>query len=186
MQEATQVRLKDGRLALIRQAVPDDAQAATNFVNIVTSEKKYLLRERATWTIDEERRTIAAADGKESVFFVAEIDGRLSGSINLARGRWPKNKHVAELAISCLPSCRGVGLGTALMTRGIEWARSVGVLKLTLQVFATNKRAIALYEKMGFEEEARLREHFRFDGKLFDNILMALWLKPIPRANKPL
>jgi hypothetical protein len=176
VQQAKQVRLKDGRPALIRQAVPDDAQAATDFVNVVTSEKKYLLRERATWTIEEERRTIAAADGKDSVFFVAEIGGRFGGMITLTRGRWPKNAHVAELAMSCLQDCRGVGLGTALLARGIEWARSVGVRKLTLEVFANNTRAMALYRKLGFTEEARLKEQFNVEGVLIDDVHMALWL----------
>jgi RimJ/RimL family protein N-acetyltransferase len=171
-----QVTLKDGRVALIRQAVPDDAQAATDYVRTITSEKTYLLRDRVTWTIDEERKTIAAADGKDGVFIIAEISGRLCGMITFARGRWPKNAHVADLGITCLPDCRGVGLGTALMTMGIEWARSVGVKKLTLTVFATNDRAMALYLKMGFKEEARLKGQFNVDGKLVDAVHMALWL----------
>jgi ribosomal protein S18 acetylase RimI-like enzyme len=174
--KATQVTLKDGRLATIRQAVPDDAQAATDFVNIVTGENKFLLRERVTWTIDEERQTLASADGQTRVFFVAVISGRLSGMHDITRGKWSKNAHVAELAISCLPDCRGVGLGTALLSKGIAWARSVAVRKLTLHALATNERAIGLYRKMGFVDEARLRGQYIIDGEPIDDLFMALWL----------
>jgi RimJ/RimL family protein N-acetyltransferase len=174
--ETTRVPLRDGRTAQIRPAVPDDAEAITNYVNVIGAEGKYVLRERATWSIEEERRTLAAADGRQSAFFVAEISGRLSGLISLARGRWAKDAHQANFGMSCLPACRGVGLGTALLVQGIAWARSVGVRKLSLEVFATNDRAIALYRKMGFEEEARLRGQYIIDGKPVDEVVMAQWL----------
>jgi RimJ/RimL family protein N-acetyltransferase len=174
--EASRVLLRDGRTAVLRAAVPDDAGSITEYVNIVGAEGKFLLRERATWTIEEERRTLAAADGQYSVFVLAEVSGRLSGLINLSRGRWAKDSHLAEFGMSCLPECRGVGLGTALLTHGIDWARSVGVRKLTLEVFSTNDRAIRLYGKMGFVEEARLRGQYVIDGVPVDGVLMAMWL----------
>ncbi len=174
--EASRTELRDGRTAVLRPAVPDDAAAITKYVNIIGAEGRFVLRERATWTIDEERRTIAAADGRQAVFFVAEIDRRLSGLINLTRGRWAKDAHLAEFGMSCLPDCRAIGLGTALLTRGIAWARSVGVRKLTLEVFGTNDRAISLYRKMGFIEEARLPGQYIIDGRPVEGVIMALWL----------
>ena len=172
----TEILLRDGRVAALRIAVPDDAPAITDFVNIVGRETRWVLRERATWSIEEERRTLGAADGKESAFFIAEIDGRLSGLLNIARGGWPKNAHVAEFGMACLPDCRRVGLGTAILRHALDWARSVGVQKVTLEVFATNEPAIALYRKFGFQEEGRRRREFHIDGELTDGVLMALWL----------
>jgi RimJ/RimL family protein N-acetyltransferase len=172
----TRVRLKDGRSALVRRATPDDAASITEFVNLVGAERRFVLRERATWTLDEERATLAAATGEYTVFFVAELSGQLAGLINLSRGRWPKDSHVAEFGMSCRPDCRGVGLGTALLSTGIQWARSVGVRKLTLEVFASNDRAIQLYRKAGFAEEARLRGQYIIEQEPVDSLLMALWL----------
>jgi RimJ/RimL family protein N-acetyltransferase len=174
--ESSRVQLKDGRLAVIRKAVPDDAQSITEFVNIVGAEEKFVPRDRATWTLEEERATLAAADGRHSVFFVAEISGRVSGLINLARGRWSKDAHRAEFGMSCLPETRRIGLGTALLSRGILWARSVGVKKLALEVFATNEGAVALYRKSGFVEEARLRGEYVIEGRDVDSFRMVLWL----------
>jgi ribosomal protein S18 acetylase RimI-like enzyme len=176
MIEAAEAELEDGRVVVLRLAVPDDAAAITEFVNTVGREERFVLRERATWTLDEERETLGAADGKDSAFFVGEINGQLSGLLNIARGQWPKNRHVAEFGMACLPDCRGIGLGTALLTRALEWARSVGIRKVRLEVFASNVPAVSLYRKMGFEEEGRLHQEFLIDGNLVDGVLMARWL----------
>lgn len=176
METPVPMRLKDGRTAFLRAATPGDAEAITDLVNVVGAESQFTLRERATWTMEEERRTLATADARSRVFFVAEVDGHICGLINLARGQWKKDAHVAELGMSCLPGYRGLGLGSALLSRGIEWARAVGVRKLTLEVFATNEVAIALYRAKGFAEEARLRRQYEIDGKPTDSLLMVLWL----------
>ncbi|MGA7923550.1 MAG: GNAT family N-acetyltransferase [Thermoplasmata archaeon] len=168
--------LKDGRTALIRRAVPGDAEGATELVNIVGAEKKFTLRERATWTLDEERRTLTAARPDEGAFFVAEIGGELCGLLNIERGKWPKNRHVASFGMALLPNSRRIGLGTGLLRAAIEWARSAGVRKLTLEVFSTNVGAIQLYQKMGFLEEGRLARQFIIEGTPVDSILMALWI----------
>ena len=176
MANETHVILKDGRAAVIRPAVPDDASSITDYVDRIGAEKRFVLRERATWTLDQERATLAAADGRQAVFLVAEISGHLSGMIHIARGQWAKDAHLAELGMSCLPDCRRVGLGTALLSRGIEWGRTVGVTKLTLEVFASNEGAIALYRRAGFIEEARLKGQYVIDGQPVDSLLMAQWL----------
>jgi RimJ/RimL family protein N-acetyltransferase len=146
-----------------------------DYINVVGPGSRFILAGRATWTLEEERQTLAAADGKESVSYLAEISGRISGMINLWRGKFPKTAHVASFGMGCAPDCTGIGLGTALLSQGIDWARSAGVCKLAMGVFASNDRAIALYRKMGFAEEGRLRGQFMLDGELIDEIRMALW-----------
>jgi len=50
---------------------------------------------------------------------------------------------------------RGRGVGTALMVAAIDWAREQGLHKLSLNVFAHNVAAIALYRKFGFTALSR-------------------------------
>ncbi|MDB5068215.1 MAG: Acetyltransferase domain, partial [Chloroflexi bacterium] len=45
-------------------------------------------------------------------------------------------------------------------------------------VFPENRRALALYRSMGFEEEGRLRDHLRTGGQERDLVLMGLLLAP--------
>jgi len=58
----------------------------------------------------------------------------------------------------------------------IAWARSVGIRKLTLGVFASNTPAVALYRKLGFAQEGRSRGQVILRGRPVDELLMALWL----------
>ncbi|WP_164669798.1 GNAT family N-acetyltransferase [Virgibacillus doumboii] len=46
---------------------------------------------------------------------------------------------------------RGKGFGTATMTHLEEYAKEEGISQIGLHVFAHNKPALALYEKMGYE-----------------------------------
>jgi ribosomal protein S18 acetylase RimI-like enzyme len=87
-----------------------------------------------------------------------------------------KNAHTAQLGVAVRKDARGLGLGTALMKAGIGWARSVGVRKLTLGVFASNDRAVRLYRGLGFVEEGRLRGQVILGGVPVDELLMALWV----------
>jgi ribosomal-protein-alanine N-acetyltransferase len=62
----------------------------------------------------------------------------------------------AELiTISVLPSARGQGHGRALLDQVIETAQSNGATTLLLEVHATNKAALTLYQSSGFTEFGR-------------------------------
>jgi ribosomal protein S18 acetylase RimI-like enzyme len=72
---------------------------------------------------------------------------------------------------------RGRGVGSALLTAAIQWARERGLHKLSLDVFAHNASAIALYRKFGFVEEGRRVKHYRrASGDLWDTLVMGLLL----------
>jgi len=72
---------------------------------------------------------------------------------------------------------RGRGVGSALLAAAIEKARGEGLHKLSLEVFAHNDAAIALYRKFGFVEEGRRVKHYRrANGELWDSIVMGLHL----------
>ena len=65
---------------------------------------------------------------------------------------------LANVAIS--PGWRGRGLGTELIRWLVTRARERGVTKLFLEVRASNERAAAIYEKLGFEEVGVRRGYY--------------------------
>ena len=70
---------------------------------------------------------------------------------------------------------RGRGVGSALVRAAIGLAREQGLHKLSLEVFARNTAAIALYRKCGFVEEGRrTRQYRRASGELWDSVIMGL------------
>jgi RimJ/RimL family protein N-acetyltransferase len=169
-------RLRDGRSARIRRAEPEDADEFIRNFGTIAAEGDLVMSERSTRTVEEVQVQFRDADPQHGLWLVAEVEGRPVGGANFARGRWSKNAHTAELGVALLPEFRGFGLGEAMLQAGIVWARAVGVQKLKLGVFASNERALALYRKMGFAEEGRLKEEVVIRGRRVDEILMALWV----------
>lgn len=170
------VRLKDGRTALVRSARPDDAEVWIANTNAIGSEQVYLMTERFVRSVEEIRAQFQDAGPRAALWLVAEVDSKVVGGANFRRGNWSKNAHTADSGAAIRKEYRGLGIGEALMRAGLEWAQSVGIRKLKLGVFATNDRAIALYRKLGFVEEARLKGEVILDGRPVDEILMALWI----------
>ena len=61
--------------------------------------------------------------------------------------------HINDLYV--LDEWRNRGIGTALLRRLLEWFTSKGVGRAELYVYTENKRALALYSKLGFEVKAQ-------------------------------
>jgi ribosomal-protein-alanine N-acetyltransferase len=53
--------------------------------------------------------------------------------------------------IAVAPDARRLGIGSALTAALIDAARSLGLLSLTLEVRVSNRAALALYDRLGFE-----------------------------------
>lgn len=170
------VSLRNGLTATIRPARSADAETLLSNVNEVGAEEVYLHTEKLEKTPEQEREWIAGYDGKRSLLLVAEIQGKVVGQADVRCGQLMKNSHTAQFGISLLKEARGIGLGRVLTEACIAWARSTGVRKLCLTVFATNHPAMALYRRLGFEEEARLKRQVILRGVPVDEVVMALWL----------
>ena len=109
-------------------------------------------------------------------YWVAEAGGRLVGHAFLDPLPMRDNAHVFTLTIVVHPANLGQGVGTALMTRVMAWARErPGLGKIELLVRATNTRAIALYRKFGFAEEGRLRRRVKTPKAGFIDDLVMSW-----------
>jgi ribosomal protein S18 acetylase RimI-like enzyme len=96
------------------------------------------------------------AQGPRSTVLVAEgSDGTRFGFISLNEGKdvaGAARGHVADLAVTA--EARRMGVGTALMRAGEEWARERGLPALSLDVWSTNERALAFYRGLGYRDES--------------------------------
>jgi RimJ/RimL family protein N-acetyltransferase len=160
----------------IRRARAEDAEALIAHANAVGAEGIYIMTERVERSLNEERALIRKSDGRSSLWIVAVAGGEILGVADIGRGRHSKNRHVANLGIALRKDARRVGLGTEMRGTLIEWAQSVRVRKLTLGVFATNTAARALYRRLGFVQEGRLKGQVILRGKPVDELLLARWL----------
>ena len=87
---------------------------------------------------------------------VAIVNGRVVGTAGIeAVGTKYKVRHRAKFGISVLKEYWGLGLGKALTRACIECAREAGYVQLELNVVADNKRAVTMYQDLGFTEFGR-------------------------------
>jgi ribosomal protein S18 acetylase RimI-like enzyme len=106
------------------------------------------------------RELAAAAErAAHAEVYVALAGGRLVGSVTFAAGgtRYAAAAAADEAAFRMLavePTARGAGVGTALVHRCIERARSIGASCLRLSSFHTMTAAHRLYDHLGFARTA--------------------------------
>lgn len=81
----------------------------------------------------------------------------------------------AEMAIVLAPDSVSHGYGREAIILLLDYAfLQLNLNRVFLQVHADNERAIRVYEKCGFRQEGRLREHFYRDGHYIDALQMGL------------
>ncbi|MBI5846176.1 MAG: GNAT family N-acetyltransferase [Deltaproteobacteria bacterium] len=81
----------------------------------------------------------------------------------------------AYYTIALLPSHVGRGSGHAASVLSIEWAfHSWSLHKLYVEILSENIAAIEVATCLGFEREARFRQHRRIAGERFDVEVLAL------------
>ena len=81
--------------------------------------------------------------------------------------------HRAILMMGIERMHRKQGYGAELIQTSLDWAKEHKTLSwVTLNVFAHNKPAIGLYEKMGFEKVGVNKDLFRVHGQSIDDMEM--------------
>lgn len=165
---------KDGRKVVLRTPRWEDLDDFERLINSLVEEKADIIRnEKVTREeeIDWLARTLSNLEKDEIFFLVTEVDGKVvaSSDIHPLHG-W--ESHVGMLGIGIKRGFREIGLGTEMMKALETQARKMGLKVLMLSAFATNKRAIHVYEKVGYVQTGYIpKKHFR-DGQYIDEVIM--------------
>jgi RimJ/RimL family protein N-acetyltransferase len=153
----------------VRPASIADARPMAELFAAVAEERTGIASEPP---IDVDQRTAQFAASSASTI-VAAVGDQIVGLIHTEVSR----HGFGELGMLVDRDWRGRGVGSALLQATIDWARAHGLHKLSLEVFAHNTAAIALYRKCGFVEEGHRVKHYRrASGELWDSIVMGLLL----------
>ena len=115
-------------------------------------------------------------DGGGVHLVALDSDDTVVGWCDITRHDREGFRHAGRLGMGLLPSARGHGFGRRLAEAAIEAARAKGFERVELEVFGSNARAIALYERLGFVREGVRRRAWKLDGAYDDDVLMALFL----------
>ena len=114
------------------------------------------------WLSDTRARRACAVDGDDVVGYLAVLP--LVG--------W--SSHVGSLRVVVDPAARGQGVGRELARAGLLASRDMGLTKTVVEVVVDAVPAIGMFEALGFEPEALLRDHVRDkSGELHDLVVLA-------------
>jgi len=165
----------------IRKATARDLEQFAKNVQSVADEGRYLFVEEVT---EERKKSMGRLfRKKDCLVLVAEVgkgkSRRQVGSVTLSRyGDANKSGHIRVLGMLVIKGYRGRGIGTELIARALDWARSQKkVEKVCLGVFSGNQNAFRLYQKFGFQVEGVKKRQYYIEGKPEDEIEMALFVK---------
>lgn len=161
----------------IRAGTIADAEGTFEVQKAVIAEGGYLMTapEEFVKTIEQHEEWIKRITASErEALFVAERDGEVAGFIMFQSPGRKRLSHTGTFGIMISKEHRGQGLGKLLLKTLLDWAEQNPVIeKVSLAVFSTNVRAIALYKSFGFIEEGRKVNEVKFgDNEYADDILM--------------
>ena len=159
MEYERKIILKNGKEALLRNAVGSDGAAVFEIVNRTHDETDYLLSypDENSYDPEQEARFLEEkANSPNETEIIALVDGKIVGTSGIeAVGKKYKVKHRAEFGISVLKAYWGLGVGKALTKACIQCAKEAGYEQLELNAVAENSTALSLYQSLGFEEFGR-------------------------------
>ncbi len=125
----------------------------------------------------EEKWYTEALSGQRNdrvTFAVETQEGKLAGFVHLTQINWISR--IANLGITIgVKELQGRGIGKEATALVIAYAfDTLNLERVWLEVPAFNKRAIHLYESIGFSHEGKLRAHAFADGQRHDVLVMGL------------
>jgi len=171
-------KAREGREVVLRAPQWKDLDDLLEFINSLVEEEADIIRNKKA-TREEEAdwlgRYLADIEKGVTIGVIAESEGRVVANSEVKR-RSGLMSHVGYLGIAIKAGYRNMGIGTEMMKTLIEESRKMGLKVLVLEVFASNKRARHVYEKVGFKESGRIPKGIYKKGKYIDSITMTMTL----------
>lgn len=176
------VQLKSDDVLILRTALPQDACNIIDYLNIVGGESDNLLFgcNDINITVEQEIAHIENVNKNDNSLMLLGIVGDKIVSIaHIGCSNSKRIMHNSEIAISVKKDYWGQGVGTAVMTELINFAKNhIFIKNVSLRVKATNINAIKLYKKCGFNQIGVHKNYFYINDKYYDSLLMDLQVKP--------
>ncbi|MCS7187174.1 MAG: GNAT family N-acetyltransferase [Armatimonadetes bacterium] len=143
------VNLRSGERVLIRRFRRTDGEALYEFFTKGLSPESQRLYSVQPLDRSLVNAVVSEADAPDVLRLVAFCGDKIVGYAYWRQQLF--NPKMPLLSIAVADGHQGLGLGQALMELLIEGAKLKGMEGIELHVFKHNRRAIALYRKLGFE-----------------------------------
>jgi len=167
------VAVRAGAALVIREARAEDWPGIWPILHDVVTEQETFPYDPAMGEADARRMWLPAPPAR----VVVATDGhQVTGTANMYVNRPGPGSHVASGSLMVAAAARGTGVGRALTTDLVAWARRTGFAAVQFNaVVDVNTAAIRLYESLGFVTLGVAPGAFRHP-RLGDVGLRVMWL----------
>ncbi len=170
--------LRNGVRLTLREAKRSDAAVLLEYLAAVSAETDYLTFGPGEFNLsveEEEAYLEKCQKANNSLYLLAEVEGRLIGTLSFEGGGRVRTHHTGEFGISVRKEYWGQGVASALLDVLTEWAVEGNVIrKLNLRVRTDNRHAIRLYERKGYVTEGTIRKEICVNGEWYDLLWMGM------------
>jgi L-amino acid N-acyltransferase YncA len=147
-----------GRNVSLRPLVAEDRVPLITFAGTLPEDDLLFLERDITQPAEVDVWIQDAVAGR-LVTLVAWEDGAVIGYATFNRGAVRWTRHVAELRVVVGKSARGIGVGRLLLELAFEMVLDLEVTKVIARMTPDQARAQSLFKRLGFAEEAVLKDH---------------------------
>ena len=173
-------KLKTGEFLILRKPIEEDAKNMIEYLNLVGGESDNLLfgKDEFHLSVEQEREHIKRVNSDENTLMILGIiDANIVSVAQISCPNRVRIAHNSEVSISVKKHHWKKGIGSVVMEELIKFAKENETIKnISLGVKASNKNAILMYEKFGFEKVGIHRNNFNINGIFDDEILMDLYI----------
>nr|WP_294466165.1 GNAT family protein [uncultured Sellimonas sp.] len=170
-----EIYAREKKIAL-RNAGEQDAQLLLDYMKKTSEETRFLVREPEEFTMTEEQEAEFIKhinDSETDLMLLAFLDGVFIGNSSFSGMNRMRYRHRASMGIALYQKYTGMGIGRAMIEKLLEIARETGYEQMELEVVADNKRAVHLYESIGFQIYGTFPDNMKYaDGTYAD----AYWM----------
>ena len=166
------VTLEDGTELVLKAMNKQDERILMDFFeDLYDSDRLYLRNDVSNYRVV--REWFSNLNYNRVFPLLALHEGRIVANATLHRKPFGWMRHVGEIRIVVSPSFRKKGLARIMFTELIHTAEEAGLDKLTAEMAVTQVGAIDVFRKMGFRDEAILKDYIRdAKDKVHDLLIM--------------
>lgn len=149
---------RKGRTVALRPLAAEDREQIVAFAGALPVDDLLFLERDITQPAEVDAWIKDTLEGR-LVTLVAWEDDAVVGYATIDRGNVRWTAHVAELRVVVAQSARGIGIGRLLLQLAFEMVLDMEVTKVIARMTPEQPGALTLFQRLGFAEEAVLRDH---------------------------
>ena len=163
---------RKGPRVILRPHTESDLEPSCRMINDPRNSR--FLTAHCPFGYADQRDFILSTQKEGEILLAIESDGAYIGNMGM-RHIDHMHGHAETGSLIGLPEYQGKGYGTEAKLLLLEYAfNTLGLRKVYSQVFAFNGRSLKYAEKCGYQEEARLQDHFFAAGEFHDKVILSV------------